>query len=175
MNNLLKSASPIHWLLTGSLFVLVIFTDIYVRLAITEKGYIKPNKTFENKYNQNNTVTKTELDGVLSTYADYDVEKKLVKPSKKKVVKKGISLEEQNKQQGKLEKFFIGDKKYILSGVFYEQQYFAVLIETDLNTKKVKELKVFPGQVLSPYKVGEITKHSIEFLFKEKIIKLVIF
>jgi hypothetical protein len=175
MNNLLKTSSPIHWGLLGGLFILFSVTDVLTRLSVSENEFQKDSKATEQRSDSSNHSKKVLFDDVIELYLAYDVEKKITPPKKKLAEKKGISLEQQNNQQGDLANFFIEDKKYILSGVFYEKQYFAVLLETNLNTNKVIEVKVIPGQILSPYKVGKITKHSIEFLYEDKTIKLMIF
>lgn len=128
------------------------------------------------------TLNKVLKDKILVLYARYDLPPKpmAVVPVVAPVIKKGLSLAEQNEQRGELGKFYLGDYSYTPLGVFKgktaeQNEIFAVLIQQHVDTNNSQEIKVVLNQLLPPYRVSNITETMIEFSADNRVIQLSLF
>ncbi|MGI2000021.1 hypothetical protein [Shewanella frigidimarina] len=163
------------WLLIGGLFIIVLIWDIWARLFV-------PSVVHSGKQEQHNIVSAqhSQLDqqtqqAINKLYANFDVPEPEITPTADVKPKLGMSLEEQQAQNGKLDKLFIDDNQYLLSGVFWDKQYFAVLLKIDVNTNTPEEIKVAQGQVFGSYTIEHITKQQITFVNGARTISLSMF
>jgi len=122
-------------------------------------------------------ISDRERKQILDLYKRYDqkAKAKKIKSKANTIVKKGLSVAEQGKQNGLLDKFYVDNNKYILKGIFTEQKHFAVLFRENVSTGAIDEYKVEVGQKLGSYLVSEITYSQIKFTLNESTVVLSIF
>lgn len=163
------------WLTTGLLFCFILVTDVAQRLHV-------PSVTVENKALIKDIPKKTEsrlseqeLSNILSLFAHYDRPEPEVSLAKQDKLKQGMSAQEQSKQNGRLDKFYIDDSMYQLSGIFSEDNYFAILNQKGLSSGTDNEIKLKYGELLGDYEVIEISKTQIRFKLGQRIVELSMF
>ena len=122
---------------------------------------------------------KSELVEILKNYDVKKKPKKVVKAPVKKQENKAkiMSLEEQNSQHGELLDLFVGNNKYKLLGTFDDNgDRFAHLIESDLVTGKVSDLRLDTGKELSGgYFVTQVDGNSVQLEKDDRVISLQLF
>ncbi len=166
------------WLLIGALFVIILFWDILARLNVSSEAYSSKHELQGIVTAQHSLLDKHTQETINKLYANFDLPEPEVMPEadkKQDKPKPGMSEEEQLAQQGELDKLFIDDNSYQLSGIFWDKQYFAVLIKTDVNTATPEEIKVAQGQAFGSYIIESIAKQQITFVNGERTITLSMF
>lgn len=125
-------------------------------------------------------VSKQTQDDILALYASYDLPELIASKAEEAIEEpkpsiQGLSEEEQLAQNGLLDSFFTGDNKVHLSGIFWDQQYFAVLVQTNVKSDEVTELRLKLEQQLGHYVISDISKNRVEFTREDKTITLRMF
>ncbi|WP_448552125.1 hypothetical protein [Thalassotalea montiporae] len=159
--------SKLHWLFSLILVGAYAFYDINDREfaqaeSITQK--VIKQSSLDGRLLSKEAIV---LDEILNLYKGFD--KPAVEAPKPapivqtKPIYSGLSDEERNAQQGRLDKLYTKDFKYTVLGLFQEQhQWFAILIQEHLTTGAFKEVKVDVGKQLGSYNVNNINKTSVE-------------
>ena len=163
------------WLLIGGLLVIILMWDIYVRLYVPSVVYSSKQEQHNIVSAQHSLLDQQTQQAINKLYANFDVPEPEFTPDSDNKPKLGMSLEEQQAQNGKLDKLFIDDNQYLLSGVFWDKQYFAVLLKIGVNTNTPEEIKVAQGQVFGSYTIERITKQQITFVNGARTITLSMF
>nr|BBG82694.1 hypothetical protein [Shewanella sp.] len=165
------------WLLIGGLLVIILMWDIYARLNVPSVVYSTKQEQHNIVSAQHSLLDQQAQQAINKLYANFDVPEPEVTPDADadNKPKLGMSLEEQQAQNGKLDKLFIDDNQYLLSGVFWDKQYFAVLLKIDVNTNTPEEIKVAKGQVFGSYTIECIAKQQITFVNGARTITLSMF
>jgi len=165
------------WLFAFCLTALFASWDFTDRIMIPTQ-VMSSNTELDMSYvfSEKNTMGQSDAE-ILNLYTGFDKpissnsNTTTVKPSKNS----GMTAEQMKSQQGRLDKFFIGDYTYVLSGVFYEQSRFAVLLQTNIKTNKVKEIKVYQGENIGEYHINDISEQRIVFSEHDRTVELSIF
>lgn len=99
-------------------------------------------------------ITQTDIDSLNKVLAIFDSEPKtdVVTASKSAL----MSLAEQNRQQGKLNELNSGEYRFRLTGVFKQQQMFAVVKKNNLLNEQQELISINVGSKLADYRVTEI-------------------
>lgn len=163
------------WLLIGGLFSMMLIWDVWARLNVASVAYASKQEQHNMVSTQHSLLDKQTQQAINKLYANFDVPEPEVTSDVVDKPKLGMSLEEQQAQNGKLDKLFIDDNQYLLSGVFWDKQYFAVLLKIDVNTNTPEEIKVAQGQVFSGYTIEHISKQHITFVNGARTITLSMF
>lgn len=172
------------WLICFTFITLLALWDYFYRLSSTSSD-AQSNVSIELPTSESEvgtTLNKALKAKILALYARYDLppEPVVEVPVLAPVIKKGLSLAEQNKQRGELGKFYLGDYSYTPLGVFKgktaeQNEIFAVLIQQHVETNNSQEIKVVLNQLLPPYRVSNITETMIEFSADNRVIQLSLF
>lgn len=114
---------------------------------------------------------------VLSLYEKY--KKELPAVSEKNVVKPkqnfSLSAAQEKAQKGRLKQLRSGEFSYQLTGIFTEQQPFAVLRQTNLRTKATTTQKVQVGTKVDGYQVTQIRHRTLLLKRGNQEVELVMF
>lgn len=150
--------------------------DFSERILLSSDGSVNKS-VLDSSFLVTSKKTNNENTQVLEMYNAFDVpEPQKEKKSTEQVAKKiGLTDEQMRNQKGKLNKFFVGDFNYILSGVFFDQARFAVLLQTNIKTNKVEEIKLLQGDLVGEYLVKQISENKIVFTESDRKIELSIF
>ncbi|WP_076411003.1 hypothetical protein [Shewanella sp. UCD-KL12] len=168
----------VAWLSMGLLFLLILMWDGASRLYVGSDDVSSQNETQAILNADNTLLDQQVLAKVNQLYANYDLPEPEQEIDNTNVVNKpkpGMSEAEQLAQQGRLDKLFIDDNEYRLSGIFWDKQYFAVLIKTDVKTSESEELRVAQQQMMGSYTIQTISQARIEFVNGERTIILSMF
>jgi hypothetical protein len=166
------------WLLIGGLLVIILIWDVWARLNVPSVAYSSKNEQHNIVSAQHSQLDKQTQQAINKLYANFDVpEPEVIADADNQANKPklGMSLEEQQAQNGKLNRLFIDDNQYQLSGVFWDKQYFAVLLKVDVNTNTPEEIKVTQGQVYGGYTIEHIAKQQITFVNGARTVTLNMF
>ena len=122
-------------------------------------------------------VTEQELSETLALFSSYDRKEEVVAVEPVKVTPKkvGLSQQEQEQQKGKLNRFYVGDLRFVLKGIFTDNDRFAVLYRENLTNGQIDEVRVTQDQLIGPYKVTAITENKVYFALEDRVIELAIF
>jgi hypothetical protein len=154
------------WAVSVLVVALLCFLDMSTRLSQQVTNEEKVFKLNDDLNTRQSSFDSTKAAMIMALFDSYDVVEKItasVLPPPTKPVKKGLSAEEQNNQQGKLNKFYVGDYTYTLLGLFKDTERFAVLAQENINSSIVKEIRVTLAHDLMPYKVSKINESVVEF------------
>ncbi|WP_281556605.1 hypothetical protein [Thalassomonas sp. RHCl1] len=101
-----------------------------------------------------------------------------------KTVKKpiGLSLEQQQQQEGELSQLFVGDKLYHLMAIVAPKEQgqgslpkFALLQVTDIKDNSVEVSKIVHGGELSDYKIAITDTRKVNFRHKQRELELLMY
>lgn len=163
------------WLITFVVFGVTLSADFLNRLSITPVDGRQRNNDAALVLNNHQKVTDEELAKVLAMFEIYDkkeIKQLVIAPKAKKI---GMSEQEQEKQNGKLTRFYIGDLRFVLKGIFTEGERFAVLYRENINSGQIDEIKVVQEQSIGAYRITKISDKKIYFTLDERVIELAIF
>lgn len=172
------SDKQLAWFAMGLLFLLVLLWDGASRLHVASENVSNQQETQGIVNVDNAMLDQQTLARVNQLYANYDLpepEQKMEDATAANKPDLGMSTAEQLAQQGRLDKLFIDDNEYRLSGIFWDKQYFAVLIKTHVNTSEAEEIRVAQQHEMGDYTIDAISKARIEFVNGNRTIILSMF
>jgi len=166
-----------QWAIAFVITIIFIVWDVTDRLNFYSVNTPKHNNKISSLIKKETKVSTQELQQIVELFSQYDRKEKLIKPKAipKKIVKKGLSTQQQLKQHGLLDNLYVDNQKYILKGIFTEKAHFAVLYRENINSGIVDEYKVKVGQKLGPYNVASISYSQVKFTRDKNTIILSIF
>lgn len=168
------------WALVIIPVVLLLLWDFSARLYIGSGASSGQEALPELPESLSLVVSKQTQGAILALYANYDLPEP-INPKVEEAPKEpspsiqGLSQEEQMAQNGLLYSFFTGDNKVHLSGIFWDREYFAVLIQTNVKSGEVTELRLKLKQEIGYYVISKITKNRVEFARDSNTITLQMF
>ncbi|ABV37625.1 hypothetical protein Ssed_3021 [Shewanella sediminis HAW-EB3] len=165
------------WAIAACITALVVSWDFSNRIMISNHSKVSNTELDMSYIALSQASSDNTDDKIIGLYAEYDKPVAPVTPASDilETKKSGMTAEQMKNQEGRLDKFFIGDYTYVLSGVFFEKSRFAVLLQTSIKTNKVKEIKVSQGENIGEYLVDNISEKRIVFSEQDRKVELSIF
>jgi hypothetical protein len=148
--------------------------DGYFRLYVAGQDVDVNDVEFKSHSSQAKLLSAEHANLILQKYAKYAKEEVEVVETENSQLP-GMSRDEQALQQGRLDKLFIGDDMYQLTGIFGEPEYFAVLMKTNVRTGASEEIKLVHDKQLGDYMITQLEKGHVQFSLEERHIQLVMF
>lgn len=145
--------------------LVVIFTIIDVLANLPTVNYEPGSDSFKvptwvNKSNQENAFSEgMPLQNYFATFEQPDEDNTEVESES--TTEKGLSEEEQSKQEGLLKQLYIGEYKYKLLAIVNEQKPTALLQKSHLENEKASVVSLNESDMLEPYKVNQLTARQV--------------